>query len=427
MISSRITKKNNLSLKSNVIWAFVGNVIYAMSQWGILITLTKFGTPEMVGQYALGLAITAPFFVLLSFNLRVVMVTDKTEQYRFNDYLTLRILMMLISFIFIIIISPFLTNNLLTLFVVLQVGILKVSEFISDIFHGIFQKVEKLHLVSISKIIKGVLSLIIVLVLIYLTENILITLTGLIISWVLILIIYDYRMSKKILGEYLANSEEVKLKWSYSNLKRLAAISFPLGIVAALDTLNVNIPRYFIQGSAGEEMLGYFAAITYLMVVGSTIINALGQAVTPRLSLYFSQGKISLFRTLLNRFIMLSIGIGLSGIIVATFFGEITLTLIYSFEYAQFNSLFIWVMVSAAIWYITTALGTGLNATRNFKAQIPIYILMVIFSTLASILLIPIYQIDGAAMAICVGMLVRLVASYTVLQKHLCSRSKRSI
>lgn len=416
--SSAEGNQTNLSLKGNFIWTFMGNLIYAMCQWGIFISITKFGTPEMVGQYALGLAITAPIVLFLNLNLRVVMVTDKKEMYSFNDYFTLRIVMVLLSLCIIFFVSLFLTSSLITLLVVLQVGLSKAFECISDIFHGIFQKVERMNLVSISKILKGALSLILVLILLYFTEDIIMALSGLVISWVIILIIYDYKNGKRILKNYLdKESEIIKFNWSFYKIKRLSTLSLPLGIVAALDSLNVNVPRYFIQGSEGEVMLGYFAAITYLMVVGSTIINALGQAVTPRLSLYYSKKDFGMFKNLFYKFVLVSLGIGLLGIFVATTVGESVLTIIYSEDYAQFNNSLILVMIAAQIWYISSALGTALNATRNFKIQIPIYGLMVTFSTISSIYLIPSYHLNGAAIALCIGMMVRMGASFIVLQK----------
>ena len=53
-----------LSLRANFSWTFVGNVVYAGCQWAMLVVLAKLGTPEMVGQFALGLAISGPVIML---------------------------------------------------------------------------------------------------------------------------------------------------------------------------------------------------------------------------------------------------------------------------------------------------------------------------------------------------------------------------
>ncbi len=45
-----------LSLRTNVAWTIAGNVIYAASQWGVLIVLARLGSQEAVGQFGLALA-----------------------------------------------------------------------------------------------------------------------------------------------------------------------------------------------------------------------------------------------------------------------------------------------------------------------------------------------------------------------------------
>jgi len=59
----------SVSLHRNFSWAFAGNVIYCACQWGILTILAKLGSVEMVGQFALALAITTPVALFFQFQL----------------------------------------------------------------------------------------------------------------------------------------------------------------------------------------------------------------------------------------------------------------------------------------------------------------------------------------------------------------------
>ena len=52
--------------------------------------LAKLGTPEMVGQFTLGLAITTPLIMFTNLQLRAVQATDASRQYKFGDYFALR-------------------------------------------------------------------------------------------------------------------------------------------------------------------------------------------------------------------------------------------------------------------------------------------------------------------------------------------------
>src|SRR5262249_33512279 len=79
------------SLRANFSWSFCGNVVYAACQWGMLIVLAKLASPESVGRFALGLAVTAPVVMLSNLQLRGVLATDARQEHPYTDYLTLRL------------------------------------------------------------------------------------------------------------------------------------------------------------------------------------------------------------------------------------------------------------------------------------------------------------------------------------------------
>src|SRR5208283_1552491 len=80
-----------LSWQWNLVWTSLGTVVYAASNWAMLSAIAKLGTPEMVGEFALGLAVTAPVLLLSQMNLRAVLATDTKDEYRFRDYRALRL------------------------------------------------------------------------------------------------------------------------------------------------------------------------------------------------------------------------------------------------------------------------------------------------------------------------------------------------
>ena len=76
----------------NFLWTLSGNVVYAACQWGILVALAKLGTPQMVGEFALALAVTAPIVIGAGLSLRSVQATDALREHKFHDYFSLRLL-----------------------------------------------------------------------------------------------------------------------------------------------------------------------------------------------------------------------------------------------------------------------------------------------------------------------------------------------
>ena len=51
----------------------------------------------MVGQFALALAVTGPVIMFFNLELRAVQATDAQGQYRFHDYLSLRLIMCFVA------------------------------------------------------------------------------------------------------------------------------------------------------------------------------------------------------------------------------------------------------------------------------------------------------------------------------------------
>src|ERR1043166_3883519 len=80
-------------LRANFLWTLCGTLVYSGCQWGLLVVLAKLGNAEMVGQFALGLAITAPALMFSNLQLRSVLATDASGEYSFGDYLGLRLVM----------------------------------------------------------------------------------------------------------------------------------------------------------------------------------------------------------------------------------------------------------------------------------------------------------------------------------------------
>src|SRR6516165_6140027 len=180
-----------LTLRMNFLWTLTGNVFYAACQWGILVVLAKLGTSQMVGEFALALAITAPVVIGAGLSLRSIQATDETSQYRFGDYLLLRLLTTGAAGLVIIGIVWFSRYGRHTAAIILIVGLAKGFESVSDIFYGLLQQHERMDRIALSMIIKGLLSLAAVTSAIYLGGDLLLGVCGLTAGWALMLVFYD--------------------------------------------------------------------------------------------------------------------------------------------------------------------------------------------------------------------------------------------
>jgi O-antigen/teichoic acid export membrane protein len=426
-----------LTLRQNFSWTFAGNMVYAAAQWGMLVVLAKLGSPEMVGQFTLGLAVTAPIILLAGLQLRQIQVTDVKQQYTFGDYLGLRLICTTVSLLAIAIITFFAHYPPQTSLVILVIGLSKAVESISDIFHGLFQYNERMDRIAFSLIIKGLLSLLALAIGVYVSGNALGGAIGLTTVWTLVLVLYDIPSSFLIAKAALRREElltkettdfpatspvlQLRPRFNASALRRLITLSLPLGFVMMLISLNANIPRYFIEHHLGVRELGIFSALSYLIVAGGIVVNALGQSASPRLAKYFAAGNRQDFQSLLFKLFLIGLLLGGVAILMAALAGKEILTILYRPEYAQQAYLFILLMVAAGIGYVASFLGYAMTAAQYFRVQMPLFTVVTGISALACFWLIPTQGLVGAAIALIIGAMVQAIFSlgviYYALQK----------
>lgn len=400
-----------LSFKENFSWTFISSIIFAFSQWYIVSILAKLGNVEMVGLYSLGLAVNAPIFLFLSMNLRSIIATDLYEITSFSQYLNFRIITSTVAIFFISLIVLIIDFTIEYKIVILLIAGVKWVETLSDLCHGKFQQKENMKYIAFSKIYRSLMSILSFTFVLWLYESLIFSLLIQIITWLMIVIIFDF---KNLVIKY--KQKLFKPKIDLKLFKKLLIYALPLGIAGTLDSLHANLPRYFISYFDGEEALGIFAGITYIMIAGQTLIVSLSQVAIPRLTRYYIE-NLTLYKNLIKKLLILAFFIGLIGIVLAVVFGDLILLLLYSTEYRSYKNILILTMITAIFWYMSGFFNAAIIATREFKVQIPIYITSTFVTLILSIILIPPYSLIGAVFSLMAGHIVRCIYSAFVVRR----------
>jgi O-antigen/teichoic acid export membrane protein len=409
----RVEEAKSVSLSANFAWTLAGNAIYAACQWGMLVSIVKLGNAAMVGQFALGLAVAAPVFMLTSLQLRVVLATDARDEYRLGNFIAPRLLGTAAGLILILsfaLVSHFRRDTAL---VVVLVGIAKGVETLSDILYGFWQKHERFDKVAIALIGRGIGSVAIMAGVLYFMRSIVVATAATALYWLVWLATYEYRGTRSLLA-IVSPQEALRVEWDVRKCWRLVVLSVPLGVVMLLISLNANIPRYFIEHYCGESALGYFAAMAYIFVAGNTVMAAMGQSAMPRLARYRDSDR-NAFSSLVIKMVLLGGLIGTLGIGLAVLFGRTFLHLVYRADYAQYANVFSWLMLAAAVAYVGSMLGYGVTAAQVFRPQVPLFLAATASTALACWLLIPRLGLAGSAYAVLIGSLISCAGSAYLL------------
>jgi O-antigen/teichoic acid export membrane protein len=411
-------------LFSNIVWMLVGNVAYGFSQWALLVTLAKIGTIEMVGNFALALAIVLPVLMFSSLSLRSLQITDHHGSYRFREYVSLRLLTLSFSLIFILGFGLVSRYSVTVLVSTMLIASAKALEYISDLLYGVLQQREDMSGIAISMLLRAVLSVTALGIGVSLTRSLVWGASGLVLASGAVLVAYDFpKAFKGQAGQIGSRIREglqhirglLSTGGRQSRLSKLAITGLPMGFVMMMVSLNINIPRYFIQRHLGMAELGIFSAIATLMGAGGVVTNALGQAAAPRLAKYFAAQDRRGFSILLSAIVVASLGLGILGFAGALLFGRQGMALIYRPEYSTRQDVLVWLMGASGFFYLGSTLGYAVTAVRCFTPQLPLFAGAAAATAVGCIVLVPRFGLRGAAMAILISSLVQCAGSARLL------------
>jgi O-antigen/teichoic acid export membrane protein len=400
------------SLRNNFAWTFAGNILYAGCQWGMLSALAKLGSASIVGQFTLGLAISAPVFMFTNLQLRAVQATDVNAEGWFADYFTLRMLATLFGLIVILGLLPFAGNSMSVRVVIILVSVSKCFECMSDVTAGLLQREEQLKRVAISLMIRGVTSVLVFTSTFAYSRNLALSIAGMSGVWLAVLVLYDLPNVRRF-----GRCHDSFFRFDRPALLRIVMLGLPLGWVATLSSLNTNIPRYFLQHHLGLADQGIFASLAYLVVVINLVVLALTQSVTTRLARFYAEGDLTRFRHVLTRLCLLGVLIVVLGVPASFLVGRPLLTLVYRQEYAEHVGLLALLVAVAGVTTIASFLFCGLTAARQFRVQLPVYAAAVLVGVVGSALLVPHLGLIGAGTSLFLSSLAAVFGGVLVIQR----------
>jgi O-antigen/teichoic acid export membrane protein len=289
----------------------------------------------------------------------------------------------------------------------------KGTESLSDIVYGLWQRSERMELIAQSLMLRGGAALIVTPICFVVSHTVWVAVCGMAIAWALVLIVFDIPYACIIASN---TGQPIIPRFGASTMKRLISLSLPLGIVTMLQSFSSNIPRYLIGQIRGVHELGLFSAPAYVLLAGSMTVNALAQSAIPRLAFYHSQGNLREFRNLSNQLILIGLGLGAAGVLVAASFGRQILTAIYGRDYAHNSELFVLLMAAAAPGYMASFAGYSLTAARHFRIQMPIFGLVTAVTIVLSYLMVKSDGATGAARALAIATLVQFLLTYGMMR-----------
>ncbi|WP_312697181.1 hypothetical protein [Sphingobacterium mizutaii] len=358
------------TIRKNVLSSLIGNLVYAFGQYLILILFIKLFTKAEVGEYLFALAFVTPINLGFDLQLRTLYVTESNKNISFSDYYTFRWITNILSILISVIAIVFYKSEYFL--IVLVVSLIKAIETHLELIYGVYQSNFRLDFVAKSKIIRTVVSLIVVSLIVFLFKNLAIGLISYLAIWILLLFFYE---KESVLDLGFLKQSDFKIQINAQNIKYLIYNSAPLFFAIIIDKYYANYPRLAIEKYLGLNDLAIFGSLLYFKTLAGQIISAIGQATAPNLSLFFREQKYKLFNRLVWKLIFAGFFVGLLGVFIVYFLGEWILSIVYNQEYAVYKNILLLILIGASISFSYIFIGTALTCMRKQWVKLPISII----------------------------------------------------
>jgi O-antigen/teichoic acid export membrane protein len=261
-----------------LLWTLLGVGFVSGTQWVILLILTNYSGLVFAGDYALALSIVTPMTLLFGMSLRAACVSSRGS-IEIEDAIDFR----LISLFFVVVCSllfAFLlpSTDLGFLYLVIVVCIMKVSDQISDIYYVVPYMAGRNDLIGKATSIRAAASLFFFVIGFYFLDSVFwgLFFSGLVLC--LITFFFDRNFAISLF------SSPFKVCLDFFKLFSVLKVSWALGLSSFIVSLNSNLPRYFVDVFLGREAQGAFSSMSYLVILLSLPITALGVALRPKIA-----------------------------------------------------------------------------------------------------------------------------------------------
>lgn len=387
-------------LRSDFLWSFISNAVFAACQMGMYVALSKLGTDKDLGYYALGMSVAGPLFVFGKLNLRALLATDVGQDYSFGQYEALRLLMMLLAAGILAVVAATMSDTFFVFAVMMAVGLTRLIEALEDLVYGQFQQSLRIPWLAISKTMRGILGVGCLVVTMLWLGNLAIAVAVMGASWILTILFYDMPRLKR-LTRIRPQWQPVKALW------RLAKLALPLGLSTAVVSLVVYCPRFFVLAYEGEIVLGRFTAISQVLQIVVMVAAALSQVTAPRLAGYF-QANPRMYAALLKKLVVMTLAGGTVALGLAWLLGPWVLSVVFAPEFAEYHPLLVLFVGVGMASAMALFIGVAATAGRVLKAQLLSQVARVLMLLGLCALLVPYWGVYGAAWAMILATLVSM-------------------
>lgn len=405
--------KNNIERRT-AIWNMVSSILGAAQSAIFLLVVTHVCDAVYAGIFSIATTLGYQIIAIGSYGMRNFQATDVKQKYKFKEYLLSRYFTSIAMFIFLIGYVWIKDYNTEKALIILAFGVYKSVDVIEDVFHGEFQRYNRLDIGAISMTIRYVISFLVFAVVLITSHNLLFACICEAVISILVFIILTYEVIKprKILS----------VKGALKHTGWLLRDCFPLFIGGFLYLYVCNAPKYAIDNCLSQESQMYFAILFMPVFVVNLLSSFVYRPLLVRMAICWNEKRNKEFWHMVMIQIALIFVLTILGILGAYLCGTQILSLVYGVDVNPYRNCLVLLMFGGGF---AALIGFLINVLTVMRLQTLLLLGYMVASVAALIVSNPIVSKLGifGASILYVGLMV-LVAAFLLVSAVFYKKKK---
>lgn len=405
--------KNNIERRT-AIWNMVSSILGAAQSAIFLLVVTHVCDAVYAGIFSIATTLGYQIIAIGSYGMRNFQATDVKQKYKFKEYLLSRYFTSIAMFIFLIGYVWIKDYNTEKALIILAFGVYKAVDVIEDVFHGEFQRYNRLDIGAISMTIRYVISFLVFAVVLIISRNLLLACICEAVISILVFIILTYEVIKprKILS----------VKGALKHTGWLLRDCFPLFIGGFLYLYVCNAPKYAIDNCLSQESQMYFAILFMPVFVVNLLSSFVYRPLLVRMAICWNEKRNKEFWHMVMTQIALIFVLTIMGILGAYLCGTQILSLVYGVDVNPYRNCLVLLMFGGGF---AALIGFLINVLTVMRLQTLLLLGYMVASVAALIVSNPIVSKLGifGASVLYVGLMV-LVAAFLLVSAVFYKKKK---
>lgn len=415
--SEAILKKKN-TIKYDTFWYTIGTISNSATSVLLMLFVTRILGVYEAGIFSISYSIAQLMLTVGWFSTRSFQVSDINEEFKFNDYLSFKIILSIISIIGGIIYSLILGNDGYELLVTILCCFLNLGDIFADLCSARLQQLDKLFIAGISYFLRAVGYIFVFFVTLVISKSLAISILLAFLYSIFELFIFDRSIIKN-----LNCGLDIGTYFNFRNILRLLFACFPLFISSFITNFIVNIPKNSIEIAFTQDVQAYYNII----LMPSYLVNMFNMFIFvplfTKIARTWNVGNFSKFFKLLFSLILLLLLISSVVLIGCFILGIPFLELLYAVDLGEYKNAFMILICAGCLTGLNSILSYVFTVIRKQKIVLLAYIFGLIIAQVSINPLIKNIGLLGASIDYLLG--ISTIALFMTLSLFIVLRKKK--